>query len=153
MSNDANESSTNLRGTRIGARMIPIEDLRPHPLNSNVMPEDLREKLRAHIHRTGRYPFLVVRPHPDDPGQYQVLDGHHRIEILRELGHTEARCDVWQVDDREAKLLLATLNRLQGQDLPRRRAELLHSLLGETSVVDLAGLLPESAKQIEELHA
>ena len=87
------------------------------------------------------------------PGKYQVLDGHHRVAILREIGHTEARCDVWEVDDREAKLLLATLNRLQGQDVPIRRAELIHELLGEMSAVDLAGLLPETDKQLEELHA
>ncbi len=140
-------------GARIGPRMVPLDDLRPHPLNSNVMSEDLREKLKAHIRRTGRYPFLVVRPHPEEPGKYQVLDGHHRVEILRELGHSQARCDVWEVDDREAKLLLATLNRLQGQDVPIRRAELLHELLGEMSIDDLAGLLPETDKQLEELHA
>ena len=140
-------------GTRIGARMVPLDDLRPHPLNSNVMPEDLREKLKAHVKRTGRYPFLVVRPHPEEPGKFQVLDGHHRVEVLRELGHTDARCDVWDVNDREAKLLLATLNRLQGQDVPIRRAELLHELLGEMSLDDLAGLLPETDKQLEELHA
>ena len=140
-------------GKRIGPRMVPLDDLRPHPLNSNVMPPDLREKLKAHVKRTGRYPFLVVRPHPEEPGRYQVLDGHHRVEVLRELGHREARCDVWEVNDREAKLLLATLNRLQGQDVPIRRAELLHELLGEMSIDDLAGLLPETDKQIEELHA
>jgi ParB-like chromosome segregation protein Spo0J len=138
---------------RLSSRMIPIDDLQAHPLNSNVMPEDLREKLRAHIKRTDRYPFLVVRPHPDAPGRYQVLDGHHRIAILRELGHVEARCDVWDVDDREAKLLLATLNRLQGQDLPIRRAQLIHELLGEMNIEDLGGLLPETEKQLEELHA
>src|SRR2546422_6943900 len=139
--------------TRLGPRMVPLDDLLPHPLNSNVMSPDLQAKLRAHIRRTGRYPFLVVRPHPEEPGRYQVLDGHHRVEILRELGHTDARCDVWSVDDREAKLLLATLNRLQGQDVPIRRAELLHELLGEMSLDDLAGLLPETDKQLEELHA
>jgi ParB family chromosome partitioning protein len=133
--------------------MVPLDDLLPHPLNSNVMPEDMQAKLRAHIKRTGRYPFLVVRPYPEESGKYQVLDGHHRVAILRELGHAEARCDVWNVDDREAKLLLATLNRLQGQDLPIRRAHLLHELLGEMSLDDLAGLLPETDKQIEELHA
>ena len=133
--------------------MVSLDDLVAHPLNSNVMPEDLREKLRTHIKRTGRYPFLVVRPHPQELGKFQVLDGHHRVAILRELGHMEARCDVWRVDDREAKVLLATLNRLQGQDQPIRRAQLLHELLGEMSVEDLAGLLPESDKQIEELHA
>ena len=141
------------RATRLGPRMVPLDDLLPHPLNSNVMPPYLQAKLRAHIKRTGRYPFLVVRPHPDEPGKYQVLDGHHRVAVLRDLGHTEARCDVWQVDDREAKLLLATLNRLQGQDQPLRRAELVHELLSEMNLADLAGLLPETDKQIEELHA
>ena len=139
--------------TRIGPRPVPLDDLLPHPLNTNVMPVDLRAKLLAHIKRTKRYPFIVVRPHPKEAGKYQVLDGHHRVQILRELGHTEARCDVWEVDDREAKILLATLNRLEGQDLPRRRAQLLHELLGEMSAGDIAGLLPENERQIEELHA
>jgi ParB-like chromosome segregation protein Spo0J len=141
------------RACRIGPRMIPLDRLLPHPLNSNVMPPDLQAKLRAHIKRTGRYPYLVVRQHPDESEQFQVLDGHHRVAILRDLGHVEARCDVWEVNDREAKLLLATLNRLQGQDQPRKRAELIHDLLGEMSLDDLGGLLPETDKQIEELHA
>ena len=146
----ANATST---PTRMGPRIVPLDDLLPHPLNSNVMAPELQAKLKGHISRTGRYPFVVVRPHPDDPGKFQVLDGHHRILILREIGYTEVRCDVWQVDDREARLLLATLNRLQGQDQPLRRAQLIHELLGEMSLGDLSGLLPESDRQIEELHS
>ena len=153
MTNDSTHGEASEKSRRIGARMVPIDALRPHPLNSNVMPEDLREKLKAHIHRTGRYPFVVVRPHSDEPGSFQVLDGHHRVEVLRELGYTEVRCDVWTVDDREAKLLLATLNRLQGQDIPVRRAQLIHELMGELSLPDLAGLLPETDKQLEELES
>ncbi len=140
-------------GTRIGARMVPLDDLVPHPLNANVMSDELREKLRVHIQRTGRYPFIVVRPHPRESEKFEILDGHHRVSVLRDLGHTEARCDVWEVSDREAKLLLATLNRLEGQDQPIRRAQLLHELLGEMSLDDLAGLLPETDRQLEELHA
>ena len=138
---------------RVEPRLIQLDDLVAHPLNSNVLAPDLADKLRAHIRRTGRYPHLIVRPHPDQPSKFQVLDGHHRLVILRELGHPHVRCDVWEVDDREAKLLLATLNRLEGQDLPIRRAQLIHELLGEMSVEDLAGLVPETDKQIEELHA
>ncbi len=138
---------------RVEPRNIPLESLVPHPLNANVMAPDLSEKLRAHIKRTGRYPQVICRPHPDQPGTYQVLDGHHRVAVLRELGHTEARCDVWAVDDHEAKLLLATLNRLEGQDIPIRRAQLVHELLGEMNLDDLAGLLPETDRQLEELHA
>ncbi len=137
----------------IGAQMVPLECLTPHPLNANVLPDDIREKLKTHIKRTGRYPFIVVRPHPEDAEGLQIIDGHHRVEILRELGHSEIRCDVWDIDDREARLLLATLNRLEGQDVPIRRAQLIHELLGEMSVADLGGLLPETDKQIEELHS
>ena len=137
---------------RVGQRLIPLDGLRRHPLNTNVLPEDLMAKLKAHISRTGRYPMIIVRPHPEDPGNFEIIDGHHRVEVLRELGHTEARCDVWNVDDREARLLLATLNRLEGQDVPIKRAQLVHELLGGMSLGDLGGLLPETDKQIEELE-
>jgi len=147
------QAKAGVREKRVGPRTVPLADLVPHPLNANVMSEELRAKLRAHIKRTGRYPFIVVRPHPDEDGKFQVLDGHHRIAILRELGQKEARCDVWDVNDRESKLLLATLNRLEGQDLPIRRAALIHELLAEMNIGDLAGLLPENDKQLEELHA
>ena len=79
------------KSKRIGPRMISLGDLHPHPLNANVMPDDLREKLKVHISRTGRYPFIVVRPHPEGGDQFQILDGHHRVDVLRELGHAEAR--------------------------------------------------------------
>ena len=82
---------------RIGPRMVPLDDLVAHPLNSNVMPEDLQEKLRAHIKRTGRYPHVIVRPHPDDPAKYQVLDGHHRLAILKASAtpRSAAMCGTW----------------------------------------------------------
>src|SRR5688572_22465461 len=100
-----------IRPKRMGVSMVPVDALVPHPLNANVLPEDLREKLAAHIRSSGRYPHLIVRPHPSEEGRFQVLDGHHRLLVLRDLGHAEARCDIWDVNDREAKLLLATLNR------------------------------------------
>ena len=148
-----NTKDQSIETGRIGACMVPLDDLLPHPLNANVMSDELQAKLMAHIKRTGRYPHLIVRSHPEEHEKYEVLDGHHRLVVLRELGYTEARCDVWSVDDREAKLLLATLNRLEGQDAPFRRAQLIHELLGEMSIEDMAGLLPETDRQIEDLHA
>jgi ParB-like chromosome segregation protein Spo0J len=142
-----------LADARIGPRMVPLDDLLPHPLNANTMAPDLREKLKAHIRQSGRYPHVIVRPHPEQPGRFEILDGHHRVGVLRELGYRECCCDIWMVSDKEAKVLLATLNRLQGQDQPLKRAQLIHELLGEMSMDDLAGLLPETDKQLEELHA
>ena len=36
--------------------------------------------------------------------------------------------------------------------MPARRAQLLHDLLGEMSLDDLAGLVPESNSEIKDLH-
>jgi len=131
-------------------RDVPLDHLFPHPMNSNEMPPDRLLKLRNNIRRTGNYPPLIVRPHPEHPGAYQILDGAHRLKVLRDLGHTTARCDVWEVDDREARVLLATLNRLEGQDIPVRRAELLDQILHDISEEDLAALIPE---EVGDIHS
>jgi len=84
-------------------------------------------------------------------GRYQILNGHHRARVLGELGHTHARCDVWEVDDDEARLLLATLNRLEGRDDPSARALLVSRLSEGRSAEDLARLLPEPPDAVERL--
>lgn len=137
--------------------MIALDDLQSHPENANRMPDDLLDKLIDHIRRSGQYPPLIVRPHPlgrgASGGRYQVLDGHHRLEALRRLGYTEARCDVWDVDDERARLLLLTLNRLEGRDDPERRGALLRRLAKEMDAKDLADLVPDDAAAIEKLIA
>ncbi len=129
---------------------IPLADLHAHPANSNVMPEALLAKLVGHIERTGRYPSVIVRQRTGDAeaGGYEILDGHHRVEALRRLGVEAARCDVWDVDDEGALVLLATLNRLQGRDDPRRRAALLAELGRTLDGGAMAARLPEDAARI-----
>lgn len=132
---------------------IPIVLLDAHPLNSNVMPEDRLAKLAAHLERTGRYPPVIVRRL--EGGRYQILDGHHRVAALRRVGAAAARCDVWHVDDAEALRLLATLNRLQGEDDAKKRGTLLaelRTLTGET-LAELAAALPERVEHVERLVA
>jgi len=133
---------------------ISLDKLDAHPANSNRMADRLLDKLAAHIERTDRYPPIIVRPHgPRGDGRYQILDGHHRVAALRRLERDAARCDVWHVDDGEALLLLATLNRLQGRDDPHRRAALLAQLRdahGET-LKSLAAKLPERPPQVQAL--
>jgi len=148
---------------------IPLEALEAHPENSNRMPPHLVAKLRRHIARTGRYEPLVVRPLATREAngdrslalaadearhavRYQILNGHHRVRVLGELGHTHARCDVWDVDEAEARLLLATLNRLEGRDDPSARAALVARLAEGRNAEDLARLLPEPPDAVERLR-
>lgn len=132
---------------------LPLRALRAHPMNANAMKPEQMTTLRRHIEKTGHYPPLIVRPLDQTAPTYQVLDGHHRWRVLEELGHTEAQCVIWPVDDQQAMMLLATLNRLAGQDDPQRRGELLASLRRcmDTDAGELARWLPETAEQVRKL--
>jgi ParB-like chromosome segregation protein Spo0J len=145
-------SSPPYRGSKGTGRLVwvPLERLRPHPANANRMGEEQLSKLAENIAREGEYPPLIVRPHPDEQGAYQVLDGHQRWEVLTRLGHKQALCYAWPCDDRTALVLLATLNRLEGTDEPLKRAELLRELAALVPVEELAALVPEDAAAIHQ---
>lgn len=115
------------------------------------MAEDLLEKLVRNIKRQGRYPPIIVRRHPSRPGEYQVIDGAQRLEGVSRLGHKEVICFLWPCDDAEALLLMATLNRLHGEDVPRRRAELVAEIRGLLPAQVLHEILPEDAAAIDDL--
>jgi ParB-like chromosome segregation protein Spo0J len=131
---------------------IPTELLVEHPENSNFMNAETALKLRHHIERTDRYEPLTVRPHPGDDGKFQVVNGHNRLRVLRALNYRMANCVVWNLDDDQTRLYLATLNRLSGDEIPERRAALLENLLQTFDLDELTALLPDDRKQIEELR-
>ena len=72
--------------------------------------------------------------------------------MLRSLGYEHALCFPWPCDDETALVLLATLNRLEGEDVPARRAELLVELTELIPAEELAAILPEDARAIDD-HA
>ena len=116
---------------------VPLDRLHPHPLNANVMAPERRAALRRNLEREDRYPPLVARPHPDRAGHWQLLDGHQRWLVLREMGRNEAQVFPWPCDNATALVLLATLNRLEGDDVPARRADLLAALQESFALQDL----------------
>ena len=149
-----------------GFELADVDRLIAHPGNANVMSAELLEKLKGHIARNGRYPALVVRSlgnskdfceasfRQDRAGRLQILDGHHRLVVLKELGYQKVRVDNWgDLSDAQAQLLVATLNRLQGQDDPDKRGELLAGLQQslDLSSTELAELLPETQAELEKL--
>src|SRR4030042_1004922 len=93
---------------------IGLEKLIAHPANPNRMSTATFGKLVRNIERTGRYEPIVVRPHPARGGYFQIINGHHRCRVLTKLGYETADWVVWDVDDEQGGILLATLNRLCG---------------------------------------
>lgn len=130
---------------------IELERLVAHPANPNRMSEATFAKLVRNIERTGRYEPIVVRPHPLRGKHFQIINGHHRCQALAKLGYETADCVVWNIDDKEAEILLATLNRLCGSDELGKKLSLLKRLSKSIESRELSRLLPQTAKQIERL--
>ena len=149
-------------------RSIALNKLIAHPDNPNRMSKDKFTKLLRNMKRTGYYEPLIVRPCPkkncdscenrnqDDDGAkcFQIINGHHRWQALKELGHRTAEAVVWDVDDKETDIMLATLNRLTGSDILDRKLTLLKRLnhtafSGRTT--ELAKILPQTTNQIKRL--
>jgi ParB-like chromosome segregation protein Spo0J len=154
---------------------IAIEKLVPHPGTPNRMSKKSFVKLVRNIERTGRYEPLVVRPcpganchspqdalrccesrNPEAGGKgqrdcFQIINGYHRWKALSQLGYLTVDVVVWDVDDDEADLLLATLNRLGGSDVLDKKLTLMARLNQHKPSSDLAKLLPHTANQIRRL--
>ncbi len=163
-----------MRETKIENRVsrIAIDRLIAHPGNPNRMSKTNFAKLVRNIEQTGRYEPLVVRPAPKSAGTgtyllpdgrpveasadlgagfFQIINGHHRWQALKKLGCKTADTIVWDIDDEQADILLATLNRLGGSDVLEKKLALLKRLNIRTEAGNLAKLLPQTVKQIERL--
>lgn len=130
---------------------IPLDKLVAHPDNPNRQSRVNFAKLVRNIERTGRYEPLVVRPTPKRSGFFQIINGHHRRRALAILGYKSADCLVWDVDDEQTDILLATLNRLGGSDELAKKLKLLKRLNKRIESTELSKLLPQTKKQIERL--
>ncbi len=151
-------------------KKISLDKLTPHPDNPNKMSEANFAKLVRNIERTDRYEPLIVRPITDLQGfgdaervraspcsesqcasVFQIINGHHRWLALKELGKKTADVIVWDVDDKQTDILLASLNRLCGQDALDKKIALLKRLNEKMQPAELAKLLPQTKGQLEKL--
>jgi ParB-like chromosome segregation protein Spo0J len=132
-------------------RSIRLDKLVAHPDNPNQQSKVVFGKLVRNIERTGRYEPILVRPHPKRRGYFQIINGEHRFKVLAKLGYKTADCIVWDIDDEQTYILLATLNRLVGTDKLDKKLSLMKRLNKEMKAYELAKLLPQTSKQIEQL--
>ncbi len=131
-------------------RRIPLDELLPRPGHPYKLLGGVRKALLTHIADGGLYPPLIVRRHRRRAGKFEIIDGHQRAEILRELGCSDARCEVWSVTDQQAEIYAATLNHLRGRPNAKAGARQLRRLIrriGESKVRELLALSPAGIRQ------
>ena len=131
---------------------ISIDEIIPHPNNSNRISKAFSKKLKHNIREIGFYETITVRQHPLEKGKYEILNGHARIDALRILGHNSVKCDIWDVGDNEASLFLAVLNKLRGSEVPELRMSLFFDLLERYTKEELVAHVPENSSYLKKLE-
>jgi len=94
-----------------------------HRVRATFTPEQYAE-LKASIENHGFTIPILVKALPD--GMYELIDGEHRIKIMKELGKTTIPANVIAADDRKATLLNILANTARGTQNPMDVAEALH---------------------------
>lgn len=116
--------------------------LYPNPWNPNRMNAIARAKLHESMDEFGFIDPILVRPHPQVAGGYQIIGGQHRWEIAGERGLVEVPVIVVPVTDDQAKRLTLIDNELHGQADPTRVADLLKDLMDGSSVEEMLRGIP-----------
>ncbi len=144
-----------VRQTKDKCHIFPKRS-RNYPKNTDS--SDISHRNKSHYTRktTDKREDLHINPRNDrkTTGKnpiFEIINGHHRWLALKQLGKSHADVIVWDVDDGQVDVLLATLNRLSGCDVLDKKLALLKRLTERTRPAELAKLLPQTKKQIEKL--
>ncbi|HLN63082.1 MAG TPA: ParB/RepB/Spo0J family partition protein [Symbiobacteriaceae bacterium] len=136
--------------TNTDVRLLPIDMLHPNPWNPNVCDAKTMRRIRKAIERDGFDDPIICRPHPEKPGEWQIVDGLHRWTLLKEMGATHIPATVGDYTDQEAKLKTITTNYLHGSAVPLRLAALIHDLNREMTLDEIEAALPYERVELED---
>lgn len=125
--------------------------IHPNPWNPNKMNPRQQDAVAESIEAYGQVLEILVRPHPDIPGEYQIIDGEHRFNIS---GDT-VFCNVVEgLSEADAKKLTIVMNETRGKADKISLAQLLADLEGDFGDLEALNLgLPYEENELKELIA
>lgn len=128
-------------------RRVPASELRPNPKNWRTHPDHQRDALRGVLAEVGYADALLARECPD--GSLELIDGHLRAETTPDQ---EVPVLVLDVDEREAELILATLDPLAG--LAEFDPDAMHALFERINPQSpqVQGMLADLERAAEEIR-
>jgi hypothetical protein len=143
---------------------IPLDRILPARLFDPKLKHTSKYKcIEASVRELGLIEPIVVFPQNNSSGNFMLLDGHLRVEVLRELGETAAKCLV-STDD-EAFTYNHKVNRLSAMQEHFMIIRAINSGVSETRIaktlnVDVArirykrdmleGVCPEAVQLLRE---
>jgi len=111
---------------------LPITALEPGPFQPRTSNDPARlAELTESIKRQGVLQPILARPHPDRPGQFQIIAGERRWRATQAAGLHDIPVLIRALSDTDA-MAASLVENLQRQDLdPIEEAEAYKRLMGE----------------------
>jgi hypothetical protein len=91
---------------------VPAYKIHPNPWNPNKTTNRQRQAIAESLQEYSQVLEIIVRPHPEKPGEYQVVDGEHRLDELEGDVYVNV---LHGLEDADAKKLTIILNETRGQ--------------------------------------
>ena len=110
--------------TKHGVITLPVSKLKPfdkHPFKSydNEKMQSLADSVKEH----GVIVPILVRPYKHDRYEYEIISGHNRVQAARIAGLDEIPCNVRELDNETATILMVDSNLQQREGiLPSEKA-------------------------------
>ncbi|WP_025860084.1 ParB/RepB/Spo0J family partition protein [Acetobacter papayae] len=138
----------------VGVSSLPVEALVPGPFQprQDMQPEAL-EELAQSIRERGILQPILVRPDPDQPGQYQIIAGERRWRAAQLAQCHDVPVHVRDLDEADA-MAAALVENLQRADLnPVEEAEGLNRLQEDYNLTqeDLAKAIGKSRPHVANM--
>ncbi len=121
---------------------VKIKDIKLDDTNPNEMSDIKREALRTTIKKFGFLEPVVINK------DMMMVDGEHRLQILKEEGETEITAIKINVSDIDKKIIRQTMNKLRGVHNPRDDIEDLIRISKEVSLQDMSKYLGMEEKNL-----
>lgn len=130
---------------------LPVAAIHANPWNPNVQSQAVRRAQRQSLETWGMIQPITVRPHPDIPGEWQIINGEHRWTDAQELGLVTLPAVVLaDLDEADARKLTVVLNETAGDPDPTLLGELLLDLQRRQGEL-LGHALPYTTGELEKL--
>lgn len=143
-------------------REIPLNEIDPFPNHPfKVLDDEDMERLTESVKEQGVITPATVRRKPD--GRYELISGHRRKLACARAGLKTLRCEVVDIDEDEATVMMVDSNNYREKFLPsekafaykmklealKRRAEKAVVPVGQASRTAVAAEVGESETQIQ----
>ena len=139
-----------MEATKVKWETMKLDNIIKADWNYKEDDDSQKAVLIANMNENGYVQNMVVRILPE--GNYEVIDGNHRLEALKDMEVAEAMvCNLGEVSILKAQKLAIQLNETRFESNEYRLAQLIKNLANEYSIENLVETLPYSRGEIDSI--